>query len=176
MIIELIPHRDTPCTALSSITAELTWLSPGVLQINYRARGNIGGVRWPSLAKPARVDGLWAKSCFELFAAIPATNSYLEFNFSPSSEWAAYRFDQHREGMRDFEMLTTPQIETRPKSEEFCLQATIDLAPVAKMGLFAVIEETSGAKSYWAITHPHGKPDFHHRDCFAHELKAAGGS
>jgi hypothetical protein len=39
-----------------------------------------------------------------------------------------------------------------------------------RLGLSAVIEETSGRKSYWALAHPPGKPDFHHADCFAYEL------
>jgi hypothetical protein len=33
-----------------------------------------------------------------------------------------------------------------------------------------VIEETNGAKSYWALKHPPGKPDFHHADGFVLEL------
>ena len=41
-----------------------------------------------------------------------------------------------------------------------------------RLGLSAVIEETSGRKSYWALAHPPGKADFHHSDCFALELPA----
>jgi hypothetical protein len=36
--------------------------------------------------------------------------------------------------------------------------------------LAAVIDETSGHKSYWALAHPPGKADFHHSDCFALEF------
>ena len=40
--------------------------------------------------------------------------------------------------------------------------------------LSAVIEEKSGAKSYWALAHPpSGPPDFHHPDCFVLELPAS---
>jgi hypothetical protein len=39
-----------------------------------------------------------------------------------------------------------------------------------ELGLSVVLEEKNGAKSYWALAHPPGKPDFHHEDCFAHEL------
>jgi hypothetical protein len=45
-----------------------------------------------------------------------------------------------------------------------------------RLGLSAVIEETSGRKSYWALAHPPGKPDFHHPDCFALELPPAFGA
>lgn len=39
-----------------------------------------------------------------------------------------------------------------------------------RLGLSMVIEEVCGTKSYWALRHPPGKPDFHHRHCFAIEL------
>ena len=39
-----------------------------------------------------------------------------------------------------------------------------------QLALTAVIEETSGVKSYWALRHPPGKPDFHHADGFVVEL------
>jgi hypothetical protein len=42
-----------------------------------------------------------------------------------------------------------------------------------RLGLAAITEDTRGGKSYWALAHPSGKPDFHHFDCFAHELSAA---
>jgi hypothetical protein len=42
-----------------------------------------------------------------------------------------------------------------------------------RLGLSAVIEETSGDRSYWALAHPPGKADFHHSDCFALRLPAA---
>jgi hypothetical protein len=41
------------------------------------------------------------------------------------------------------------------------------------LGLSAVIEETSGRRSYWALAHPPGDADFHHSDCFVLELPAA---
>ena len=37
-----------------------------------------------------------------------------------------------------------------------------------------VIEEQGGAKSYWALIHPEGSPDFHAPACFAATLPAAG--
>ena len=39
-----------------------------------------------------------------------------------------------------------------------------------QLGLSAVIEERDGAKSFWAMAHPEGAPDFHHRSCFAATL------
>ena len=63
----------------------------------------------------------------------------------------------------------------------FELYATLDLSrwkdlPLDqpwRLGLSAVIEDNNGSKSYWAIGHAPGAPDFHHPDCFALELAAA---
>jgi hypothetical protein len=60
----------------------------------------------------------------------------------------------------------------------FGITAILDLKQAAdlpgdrpwRIGLSAVIEERNGAKSFWALAHPPGDPDFHHDDCFALEL------
>jgi hypothetical protein len=38
------------------------------------------------------------------------------------------------------------------------------------VALSAIIEETNGRKSFWALKHPPEKPDFHHDDCFDLQL------
>jgi hypothetical protein len=125
----------------------------------------------PPLAQPVRRDNLWQRTCFEAF--LQSEQGYLEFNFSPSTEWAAYRFSGYREGMAELD-LEPPQV--RVSRDEHALELTADLvlppslAPV-RLGLSAVIEEVSGVKSYWALRHPPGdRPDFHHPDCFAIDL------
>jgi len=55
--------------------------------------------------------------------------------------------------------------------------ATLDLvgSPPRRPGGWGcrrLIEETNGAKSYWALAHAPGKPDFHHPDAFALDLPA----
>ena len=37
-------------------------------------------------------------------------------------------------------------------------------------GLSVVLEEANGAKSYWALAHASGRPDFHAADCFVAKL------
>jgi len=34
------------------------------------------------------------------------------------------------------------------------------------------VENAAGSKSYWALRHAPGKPDFHHADAFALQLDA----
>ena len=98
--------------------------------------------------------------------------AYFEFNLSPSTEWAAYAFDGYRAGMRDLAM-PAPRIGWDGAG----LRAALDLSglppPPWRVGLSAVIEETDGTKSWWALAHPVGKPDFHHPDCFVLEVPAA---
>lgn len=62
----------------------------------------------------------------------------------------------------------------------FMLTARLDMSRTMlpldepwQIGLSAVIEERNGDKSYWALAHPPGAPDFHHPDCFALQLAAA---
>ena len=52
----------------------------------------------------------------------------------------------------------------------------IDVSVGSMMGLSAVIEEQGGVKSYWALVHPHDRPDFHAPACFAATLPAATGA
>jgi hypothetical protein len=66
----------------------------------------------------------------------------------------------------------------QPDAQRYTLQAvlTLDALPGLprdgrwRLALSAVIEETNGGKSHWALAHPAGKPDFHHADGFTYEL------
>ena len=54
---------------------------------------------------------------------------------------------------------------------ERAVVAAVQVSSAAwRLALTAVIEETGGAKSYWALKHAPGKPDFHHADGFVLEL------
>ncbi len=103
--------------------------------------------------------------------------AYLEYNFAPSGQWAAYAFMDYRLGGTDLPVDQAPKIILDPIGSHFALETEIVLPtkwhdiPI-EFNLTAVIEETDGAKSYWALAHPSGKPDFHHKDCFALKLEA----
>ncbi len=167
-------HRDSHCKAVTRIEVEVTRPRPDVLALHYFVTGDIGNVRWPAQALPVRSEGLWQHTCFEAFAKAPQGAAYFEYNFSPSLQWAAYRFDDYRHGMREAPLSQDPQIGTRTEAAKFEMstEVAVDLRgnSVWRLCLSAVIEETSGAKSYWALAHPPGKADFHHSDCFALEV------
>ncbi|MES1201612.1 MAG: DOMON-like domain-containing protein [Pseudomonadota bacterium] len=170
MRAHLIPHPDTPSTAVTGIEVEVECVGDG-FTLSYWVVGDMEAVRWPDPAAPARTDGLWQHTCLELFIQHPGGPGYDEFNFSPSSQWAAYRFTGYRAGMHNLE-LAAPNIALDLSDDTFLI--TVELvtpSPVgARAAISAVIEETSGAKSYWAVAHAPGKPDFHHADSFALEL------
>jgi hypothetical protein len=172
MLVELKPHPETPCAALAAITVGAARPEPGLLALRYTFAGNIAGVKFPPKAGPERADNLWAATCCEAFVKTASGEAYYEFNLSPSTQWAAYHFDGYREGMALAE-IAPPKIIAGANPTHFDLETLLHLPPTSapwRLGLSVVIEEISGAKSYWAIKHPNGKPDFHHGDGFQIEL------
>lgn len=174
MHVHLVRHPDTPAT-IRSVEAELTMRGADAVRLAFYVTPG-AALAVPASAAAERTDGLWQRTCFELFLKPAGGEAYFEFNLSPSSQWAAYAFDGYRSRAADPES-GTPRIELERQGETFVLETDVDLAAVRtdvmQIGLSAVIEEAGGAKSYWALRHPPGKPDFHHPDCFALELPAA---
>ena len=165
MKLKLVPHPDFPCAALGLIEVEVTRASPTSLALAYRARGRLADVVLAPPAAPLFTDELWRTTCFEAFLKPEGGEGYVELNFAPSGEWAAYGFSGYREGMSPLE-LPTPRIEARRGDEAFELDVTVEFADLlppgpCRVAISAVIEEKSGAKSYWALAHPDGRPDFH---------------
>jgi predicted GIY-YIG superfamily endonuclease len=164
----LVPHPDALPVALSKVDVRIRQ-ADGSIMLRYEAEPSATIVCPPQSASK-RTDGLWQTTCFELFIKDCEGQGYTEFNFSPSSQWAAYRFDAYREGMRKQPMNLDPLISKLDTGDFLILTATIDaqvLTHAGALALSAVIEETDGTKSYWALAHPPGKPDFHAPTCFA---------
>jgi hypothetical protein len=149
----------------------------GTLVLLYAVACRIGDLRLPPVVAPARTDELWRHTCFEAFVRASPGPAYYEFNFSPSTQWAAYRFDDYRSGMHVATRISAPRIDVQTAPDHLTLRAALELGAVSdlpggawRLGLSAVIEEAISRKSYWALAHPPGKPDFHHADCFALEF------
>ena len=158
----LAPHPQTPAAGLW-VEARAERGACGRLRLVYAVDGE--GLRLPPPAAAERADELWKTTCFEAFIATPESEAYLEVNLSPSGRWALYAFDSHRQGMRS-PPAPPPDIEVTRSPGRFELAAQIDLAGLApdgpwRLALTAVIERADGAKSYWSLAHPQGKPDFH---------------
>lgn len=142
------------------------------LAIAYRVQAPTALLRIPSaVAKPQRLDDLWQHSCFEIFLRTGATN-YQEYNFSPSGDWAHYRFADIRQRLADDPTTLRPAIEIRSADTDFQLEVSIPLPKgTTALGLCAVIEAQDGGLSYWALQHPATMPDFHHFDAFSLRLE-----
>jgi hypothetical protein len=163
-------HPASPCAALRGIQATVRRNPDGSLDVTYRIEGDLDRVRIPPPRPPRAGEQLWQHTCCEVFVADAAGPGYQEFNFSPSGEWAAFRFTGYREGASF--AAPDPRIGIVRTARALDLTAQIDPNHKGKLriGLSAVIEEIDGALSYWALRHAPGKPDFHHRDAFALEL------
>ena len=167
--------------AATGIEVDVARPRSGTLALRFVVTGGIADLRLPPETAPARTGGLWRRTCFEAFLRPSPGAAYYEFNFAPSTQWAAYRFSGYRSGMSVAGGISAPRIEARSDGGRYELRASLalDRAPglasdaAWRIGLSAVIEEAGGGLSYWALAHPPGKPDFHHSDCFALELAPA---
>lgn len=172
---QLAAHPDHPPLAVSSVSVSLLAMDDHWLRLRWRIEGAVELVL-PPLAGKGRADGLWEKTCFEMFVAHGL--GYAEYNFSPSERWAAYDFTGYREGMTQRAMPRDPVCTMRGGNggNLAIFDAEVPLAGLPplpwRVGLSAVIVEEGGQKSFWALDHAPGRPDFHHDTCFALSLGA----
>ena len=132
----------------------------GALAVSFILDADLHRLRMPPRRLPRRRDNLWRHTCFEVFVSRKGSRAYREYNFSPSGEWAGYAFSSYRK------RVAARIVRPRKRGKWIEIQA----AGRQRIGLCAIIEDKSGALSYWALRHPPGKPDFHHRRGFAMEL------
>ena len=149
-------------------------LAPAGLQLAYTVIGNTAGLRIPAATQGGPADGLWQHTCFEAFVAADGEAAYHEFNFSPCGQWAVYRFASERvRASASLAVDPPPSTHTSVGAKELTLTALLPWpalpwpalpwpADGLCIALSAVIEETNGRLSYWALQHPRERPDFHH--------------
>ena len=174
---QLICHPDTPAITVEAIEVCAERLESGRLRFRFHIDSSLKALALGEAKPPERADRLWKSTCFEAFLRSSRDGGYLEYNFAPSGQWAAYAFTVYRLGGIDLRVDQAPEIILDPIGSHFAMETEIDLPtewrdiPV-ELNLTAVIEETDGTKSYWALAHPSSKPDFHHKDCFALKVEA----
>ena len=181
--MHLILHRhgDSRGTAATGVEVDLAWSAPGKLVLTYVVTGDIAALKLPAASGSGRTDELWRHTCLEAFVGPAEGAGYFEFNLAPSTQWAAYGFRGYREGMTPIEPFDDPGISVEPEADRFVQRASLNLGDLPglraaadwRLALAAVIEQRDGLKSYWALTHPIGRPDFHHADGFSQILTPA---
>jgi len=177
----LTRHPGTDSHAVQEIEASVSWNYGGPIEFAYALKGDLIHLRIPATGSPRKADRLWEHTCFEAFFAVKDQPAYYEVNLAPSGEWAVYAFRGYREkapltdgGESDADIAVQCAV------DKLYLEATVRvdglsaIQPGARVSvaLSAVIEDNRGILSYWALKHPAGKPDFHHRDGFALEIEA----
>ena len=182
----LLGHPDIPSAAVRRVAACAEAAGPDSLRFRWVLEADPQRVLIPPPAADAgRTDGLWGHTCFEAFVGLPDSPRYLELNFSPSGQWAAYGFDSYRQGMAPV-LEAAPQLALRRGAERLELQAEVQLGGnlaspgrdrsagggrSLRIALSTVVEDREGRLSYWALRHPAGRPDFHHPESFTLALE-----
>ena len=171
----LIPHPSAPSATVERITVMATRPTPDIIALTYRIHGDLDAICWPAPATPEFADELWMHTCFEAFVAGDG-NFYRELNLSPSTRHAIYDFNGYRGAMRDAgerDLAISFDRATATLAATLAMPALADVA-VWRVGLTTVVEDASGAKSFWALSHPRDEPDFHNQAGFAARLAAPG--
>lgn len=175
-------HPETPSPAVYGIEAHVCWAQGATIALTYVLNGDFARLRIPPPRSPRQSDGLWRHTCFEAFVGVKGESAYLEFNFSPSGEWAVYSFRGYRDSGPASGKEADPKITVRSESGRIELDALVKIDHLGaiesherlRLALCAVIEDNTRMLSYWALKHPPGKPDFHHPDGFAREIECPG--
>lgn len=172
--VELLPHPRNPQPAPDiRIAAALERTAHG-FELRFEVAGDLASVAWPAVAPALQANDLWRGTCFEAFCAIPGAGAYYEFNFSPTTSWAAYRFGGYRERLANPELRVEPVIATREAGALRVLDVTLDITRLPRVkpsaplevGLAAVIATTDARTFHYALGHPNEQPDFHDRRGF----------
>mgnify|MGYP003677180400 CR=1 FL=1 len=176
MLFELSLQPDKAARSFGRIDVEVDWEGRSWIYVVFRASGFGEGIVLPETGDGRR-DELWRHTCCEVFGQ-RRDGSYVEFNLSPSTAWAAYEFSGYRADMTNLDVVE-PRITFEKAEGGFVLTAFLfssDWPHMDAIGLSAVIETGDGTKSCWALNHPSDKPDFHHPESFALKSPVLGTS
>jgi hypothetical protein len=127
----------------------------------------------------SRKDLLWQETCFELFIKKRSSSEYLEWNFSPSGNWALYHFEEYRKNPTKPQTLQ-PVIKTSYALESSKRNIRVEAAIPSPACIFgsnqylvticAITKFKTGEYEFWSLYHPSDKPDFHDQKSFVLEV------
>jgi hypothetical protein len=144
------------------------YLANGDIQLRYILQGDLKQILIPQKCKPEQKNNLWQHTCFEAFIGFTEETHYYEYNIAPSQQWAIYAFKDYRQ-QQQYKPPLAPDIQITQNNQQLEINAVLAAStlPVShttnvfQIGLSAVIESKDLHKTYWALSHPLEKPDFH---------------
>ena len=143
------------------------------LQLTYQLQGPLDQLLLPAASsQPERRDLLWQHSCLELFMSTAEDPGYWEVNVAATGDWAIYRLEGYRQGLQAAAEYSALPIRQQRRADNWKVQFKLPLPAAVTansslmLGVTAVLEQSDGTLSYWALAHPGEQPDFHHRDSF----------
>ena len=178
----LQPHPTSWTPPGWEVNVATRW-STGALLIEYTLAVPAGRLMLPRRsAVPSARDFLWKRTCGELFVGVRGEPGYIEFNFSPSGDWASYAFDGYRENSRSRPWQgPTPEVRIMPGEGATRLVAVVPQQaflcllrdgrmPRLEAAFTLVLEADRGDLSFWSLAHPRAQPEFHDRAGFVAEF------
>lgn len=175
----LVPFDPTTAPAGVQLHGALQ-RTDGRLHLRYHLADPSGAIRIPpATPAPARRDGLWNRTCLELFLAVPGAAAYWEFNLSPCGDWNVYRLSGYRQGLAPEPAVAALPVAVARRDDGLELELSFPLAPLVaaeqplQVAVTAVLEQHApaggsgeGPLSFWALGHPGPEADFHERAGF----------
>jgi hypothetical protein len=164
-MFQLVAHPDHSMEEVAALSVSCERMSDRLL-LRFRLEGDLDRLLLPGFTETRREDRLWRSTCFEIFLNHNVA-AYREYNFAPDGRWSAYRFGSYRHARSNLPNRCI--VSSGREMDFFWCDAVVIGQQVEghRIGLSAIIENTSGFKSFWALKHPAGQADFHHEDCFA---------
>jgi len=194
-------HPDSPCGPLTGVEVEVARLGPLILELRYVLRGSVDKISLRSpeaddlwrhtcfeaflrvgeeegyLEYNVAPSGDWKAYSFLGYregreAAKGAGLARLDLDRRTRPLTAEKRAQYEASGLDSMERFE-PSYFSAKAQLSLPRALTLALDRPWHLGLSTVVEERNGRLSYWALAHPPGDPDFHHRDCFVLELPPA---
>ncbi len=165
--MNLISHPKYPAHKHLSLSADINIIKDKC-HICYNVSGDIEDIIISDERKAQFRDELWKMTCFEMFIEYDDGPHYYEYNFAPNGDWAAYHFDNYRDGMRPINIMQ-PEIVMERDIGMIKVDVTLDITDLPEgplnIGLFAMTFSEDD-RSFWALHHSEDTPNFHQKDCF----------
>jgi hypothetical protein len=174
----LRPFTGGAPVPLFAITGAISRLGTH-LTITYSLAGQLRElvIAGPAI-EPARQWVLWETTCFEFFLAVKDTARYWEFNLSPAGHWNVFRLADYRQGLEEEPAIQMLPFTVYRQPEMLTLTLDVELTAIipadrpVEVAISTVLQHQDGSLSYWALTHPGPKPDFHDREGFLIRLSS----